>query len=281
MKILMEEEQHMQDHKLKTFNAISSFVQDLNTEFGKKYKPVALYNRLIERTTIRDFVTVDKHIQAFKKFFESNPGYIKNKSITTGMVINYSERIFLDLSKIFSKTSSDSHKHIHQHLFTIYTLLNIGTQQGREALESLRANYKNESFAELELPNTTEGNFVKNTMAEMVNQLGSMEEDNVNPMAMIGKMMSSGFVGKFMGELETKFQGGEMNISSLMNVVSNVITSAAPPGTEESKQLKNIMDQGISQITQNNEDIPNELKDHMSNIFNMMSGPMSDPKNEQ
>ena len=112
----------MDDQKIRVFNAITSFIQDLDTGFGKKYKPVALYNRLIVKTTIRDINAIDRHVTAFKTFFNENPNYIKTKELANNVKIRYSDRVFLNLGNILSKTENDAHKHIHKHLTTIYTL---------------------------------------------------------------------------------------------------------------------------------------------------------------
>ena len=128
----------MDDQKLRIFNAIASFVQDLNTGFGKKYKPVALYNRLIEKTTLRDTTAVERHINAFRTFYNRNSDYIKSRTLADSARIEYSDRVYLDVGRILARTDKESHKHIHQHLVTVYSLMNIGTKQGREALGSAK-----------------------------------------------------------------------------------------------------------------------------------------------
>src|SRR6185295_10080322 len=128
----------MDEQKLRTFNAISSFIQDLDVGFGKKYNPVALYNRLISKTTFRDSVAVNRHIKAFEAFFNANNGYIGTKKLAEEARVKYSDRVYLDIGRILSKIDDDSHKQIHQHLTTIFTLMNIGTEKGKEALETLK-----------------------------------------------------------------------------------------------------------------------------------------------
>nr|QBK87979.1 MAG: uncharacterized protein LCMAC202_03400 [Marseillevirus LCMAC202] len=265
----------MDDQKLRIFNAIASFVQDLNTGFGKKYKPVALYNRLIERTTLRDTTAVSRHINAFRTFFNHNQTYIQNKSLVANARIVYSERVYLDIGHIVTKTETDTHKHIHQHLVTIYSLMNIGTPQGREALESLKQDTVQNGEVDLNLPNTTEGNFIKDTLTEMTEHFDNMEED-ANPMTLMSSMMQSGFFTKFMGDLQTKFSSGEMNLRSLMGTVTNVISEATPQGGEEAAQIRSFVNQSMNQVNNltggGGENLPPEVQGQMTDLLDAITG---------
>ena len=267
----------MDDQKLRVFNAIASFVQDLDTGFGKKYKPVALYNRLISKTTLRDATAVDRHIKAFRTFFNQNPGYIKNKNVTAHSRIEYSERIYLSIGRILSKTDPEAHKHIHQHLVTIYSLMNIGTKAGKEALETLKEDVSAGDGADidLQLPDTTEGNFIKDTLSEMTEHFDNMDE-NANPMMLMTDMLQSGFFTKFMGDLQTKFSSGEMDIRSLMGTMTTVISEATPQGSEEAAQVRQFVNQSMTQVTAlsglTGGELPNAVQGEMTALLDAMTG---------
>jgi len=262
----------MDDQKLRIFNSIASFVQDLDTGFEKKYKPVALYNRLLVRTTLRSNTAIERHINAFRSFFNNNPNYIQNKSLTDNTCISYSDRIYLDLRKILSKTDTDAHQHIHKHLVIIYSLMNLGTRQGREALESF-AEASGNSELDLNLPDTTEGNFIKDTLTEMTQHFENME-DSGNPMMMMSSMMQSGFFTKFMGDLQTKFSSGEMDLRSLMGTVTDVISEATPEGGEEAAQIRNFVTQSMDQVNNltGGQNLPPEIQGQMNELVNAMTG---------
>ena len=49
------------------FKAITSFISDLDSEFGKKYKSIQLYSRLLEKTGIVHIGTINKHIYIYNK----------------------------------------------------------------------------------------------------------------------------------------------------------------------------------------------------------------------
>lgn len=258
----------MDERKLKIFNAIVSFVGDLDASFGKKYKPVALYNRLTSKTAIADKQAIDRHIEAFTSFFKINSDYISNQKLSSNPKISYSERVYLDVRIILKKTDVDAHQHIHSHLATIYSLINIDNDQGREVLENLKKKMEQQKPAKLDidLPDTKEGEFIQNTLEEMTSHFGDME--GANPMMMMTNMMQSGFFTKFMGDLQTKFSSGEMDMRSLMGTVTNVISSASPQGSQEAEQIKSFVNQSMSQVTaMSGDSLPPEVQDQMNSLL--------------
>jgi len=239
----------MDDQKLRIYNAIASFVQDLNTEFGKKYKPVALYNRLIEKTTLGDVVAIDRHIKAFRTFFDQNPKYFKDARIKGDSRICYSDRIFLDIGKIMSKTDAKTHEYVNKHLITIYTLMNLNNEKGKAALETLKEKEPstNDATIDIALPDTSEGNFIKDTLTDMTAQFENLG-DEANPMQMMSSMMQSGFFTKFMGDLQNKMESGEMNLQSLMGTVTSVIGDVAPQDGPQGEHMANFLNTSMGQV---------------------------------
>jgi hypothetical protein len=239
----------MDDSKLKAFNAISCFVQDLNENFGQKYKPVALYNRLIEKTTIRDHIAINKHIEAFKNFFNDNPNYLEKRELNMDAVIKYSDRVYIKIASVLEKSEPEAHDIIYKHLATIYTILNIGTEKSLQLLNKLKDSETVPSLEDLELqvPKTNEGNFVKNTLTEMQEHL---KTTNGNPAEMITSMMQSGFFQKFMGDMQSGINNGNINLPNLMSTVQQVITQNIPQG-EEGDQIKQLMSGLQSTIPKN------------------------------
>ncbi len=260
----------MDEKKLRVFDAIASFVQDLDTGFGKRYKPAALYNRLTVRTTPQDTTAIERHINAFRVFFNQNQNYIRTKELATNARIVYSERIYLDVGRILSKTDTTAHKHIHQHLVTIYSLMNLGTREGVQALETIKTKAPE---LDLNLPDTTEGKFIHDTLTEMTSHFENME-DNDNPMAVMSSMMQSGFFTKFMGDLQTKFSDGDMNLGTLMSTVTSVISEATPEAGEEADQIRTFVTQSMTQVNAltGGQNLPPEVQGEMDNLLNAVTG---------
>ena len=285
----------MDDQKLRVFNAIAAFIEDLNVGLNQRQKQIALYNRLIKQTTLRDQKAIDRHIDAFKTFFDSNPNYILSKQLGCVTRIVYSQdHVYIDIGKILSKVDKEATDVIHQHLTTIYSLMNIGTAKGKEALEALKqetaavvpsgasaaAAAVVDSGLELNLPKTAEGDFIKNTLDKMTSQFNNIEVGpDTNPMALMGTMMNSGFFTEFVGTLQTKFSSGEMNIGSLMQTVTGVISQAAPSGGgAESSQLRTFVDSAMSQVgamaAASGNQVDPQAQQQVNSMLSSMMGPM-------
>lgn len=276
----------MDESKLQVFNAIAAFVQDLNTCFGKKYKPVALYNRLVEKTTLQDVNAIDRHINAFRTFFNRNSRYILKQELDSFSKVEYSDRVYLDISKLISSSSSPEDKDvIHKHLVKIFSLMNSGTKEAREALETIAvvqsAAVDNKDF-DIDLPNTTEGNFIKDTLDEMTGHFEGMDQ-NANPMQMMAGMMQSGFFQKFMGDMQSKMSSGEMTIQSLMGTVTNVISDVVPKEGKDAAKLQQVMSQSMGQISEltGGQNLPPEIQGQMSQLMAAMTGGQPDDPTNQ
>ena len=58
----------MSNSNLLAFEAISNFIKCLSEIFGDKQLSLAMYNRLITRTTLSHSAAIKKHVDAFKTF---------------------------------------------------------------------------------------------------------------------------------------------------------------------------------------------------------------------
>ncbi len=280
----------MDEHLLKCFKAISDFVQDLNTNFGKKYQPVALYNRLLELTTLKDDASISRHIAAFKLFFMQNPKYVTEHILSSNNCIKYSDRVYLDMGKILYKCDKPSTQTIYKHLVLIYSLVNIGTDNDatKDALNILKnmndgpAKGVDRIAADLNLPDTTEGNFIKDTLSEMSMHFENMDNTAGNPMQMMNGMMQSGFFNKYMTDLQNKFTSGEMSIGSLMNTVTGLIQKTAPSGPE-GDQMKNLLSSTLQTFaggSVNPQELSSQLPEEMRQGFDQLLSsfaPVSEP----
>lgn len=266
----------MDEQISKTYEAIRVFVSQLNTGFGKKYRPVALYNRLLEKTELSDKTSVNRHIQAFKDFYENNPDYIKTKKLGTNCKISYNDRIFIDIYKVHKKLGPTAHSTIHKHLITIYSLININNEQGTMALQTLRETGPsndgslNSPLEGINLPATKEGDFIKETLSEMAGHLQGLDApgDDMNPMLMMSQMMQSGFLSKFMGDIKDKFSSGEMDVKSLMNTVTGIISETTANTGEDMSQMQDFVAQSMSTMAaMTGGEMPEEVQDIIPNLF--------------
>lgn len=225
----------MSEIEVKTFKAISDFISDLHTCFPNR-KDISLYNRLVEKITFRDTGSMLKHITAFKLFFQNNPKFLVTRAISQGSKISYNERIFINFDVVWKNTNKSEKEVLYKHLTTIFTILNIGNPEADEALQILRKENEPASL----IPNDTkEGQFINDTINELESQMGDLNADN--PMEMVGTLMQSGFLNKFVGDLQNKFESGEMDMQKLLGSVTGIIQETSADNPEANDMINNTM----------------------------------------
>ena len=68
------------DTSLMCFKTISNFTKELGELFSKQHRPLKLYCRLINKTTIVHDKSIKKHIDAFRDFCITNREAIMSKN---------------------------------------------------------------------------------------------------------------------------------------------------------------------------------------------------------
>ena len=203
--------QKILDKDLLVYKAISNFVSDLCEVFGSSQYPLKFYNRLLQKTTLSHTVQINKHISIFQTFCVNNRENIlaSNKNLTGK--IAYSERVFIDLGEILSKSDKQTTGVIFKHLLTISAMV--------DPVSSAKKVLK-------ELNKEGEGNEEKFLMG-LMDQIGTLtkgnEEVNTNPMGAITSMMSSGVFTDIMTNMQSGMQNGNLDLGKLMGCVEGMI----------------------------------------------------------
>jgi hypothetical protein len=199
------------------FKAITQFVSELNQEFGSKYKNIALYNRLLERTGIVHVGPVNKHIDCFRVFFERNQKAIEeqNPAAFTETKISYSDRVFIDLVQVLKHSSKENSKIIWQHLLTIWGLIDP-TSQARKLLHDIT----HESDSK---DSSNEEDFLSNIINKVEQSVNKDKIDSNNPMAAIGTLMQSGVMTDLVSGMQKGLSDGSLNVGKLMSSVQTMI----------------------------------------------------------
>ena len=99
------------------FKAITTFINDLHTEFGAKYKSISLYHRLLEKTGIMHTGPVLKHIDCFRSFFAKNKEAMEAQDMKkfVDSKITYSERVYVDMENVLRHSDKESASIIWKH----------------------------------------------------------------------------------------------------------------------------------------------------------------------
>jgi len=192
------------------FKAITSFISDLDSEFGKRHKSIALYNRLLEKTGIVHVGPINKHIDCFKKFFSVNHNAMmeQNSNLFEDSKITYSDKVYVDVATVLRQTSVENKSIIWQHLLTIWGLIDP-TSEARRLLNEAKKNGTA----------TNEENFLSNIIDKVETAVSSDKIDKNNPLSAITSLMQSGVMTDLVSGMQQGLSEGSLDVSKLMSSV--------------------------------------------------------------
>lgn len=223
--------ERMDNNTALAFNTICNFIRDLSASFGNKQKSLLLYGHLIEKTGLIHIDPVKKHIAIFRNFVEENQEAIENRdrSLFKSHVVSYSEKVAIDLKSVFEVCDREEEKVVWNHLLTISAVLNpMGN--AKQILKTLSTEKKNNSGG-----SGIEDNFLKNIMDKIGSEVQNCDTENMNPMQMIGSLMSSGALNDIFQSISTGMNDGNLDLGSMMNSMQSMISNLSSM-VEESKQ---------------------------------------------
>ena len=197
------------------FKSITSFVSDLNSEFGIKFKNIQMYNRLLEKTGIVNIGPVNKHIDSFRTFFNSNKSGMeeKNAELFAETKISYNDRVFIDVKILLASSSKEVAQIIWNHLLIIWNLIDPTSQAKQILKNSLTANE----------PESKETDFLSNIIEKVENAVGDKKLDTDNPMAAVSTLMTSGVFTDLISDMQSGLQSGNLDIGKLMSGITGMI----------------------------------------------------------
>lgn len=247
------------------FNSIYKFVKSLGDLYSNVHKPLALYNRLISKTTISHKKVVQKHVDCFRVFCISNRDAISDKN-TSKLVthsISYSPNVYINMKEIFDFINKEDDKvqifdAVWKHLLTISAIVD---PSGR-AKTILKESFKKKSPS-----SNKEVNFISN----IIDKVEKNVDPNANPMEAISSIMSSGVINELVTTLNSDLQNGELDIGKLMNAVSGMVSSLGDnkdeSGIDPMNMLQTMMGSfmgGMDKKSNSNSD--NFLQNMMANL---------------
>lgn len=205
------------------FKAITTFVNDLYTEFGSKHKSISLYHRLLEKTGIMHTGPVFKHIDCFRTFFNTNKDAMETQDFSklTETKISYSERVYIDIGVIFNQSDAECTKIIWQHLLTIWGLIDPSSQ----AKQTLREMLKNDDGSE-----NKEVDFLSTIIEKVEKAVDPSKMSGSNPMEMVSGLMQSGVFNDLISGMQGGLSDGSLDMSKLMGSVQGMMSKMAPDG---------------------------------------------------
>jgi hypothetical protein len=231
------------------FKAICNFINDLESEFGKRHKPLKLYKRLINHTQISHDAAIRKHLTIFYDFSMVNRDALtaQDPSKLVQTKLAYSERVFIDMEFVFRNADSETTKVIWNHILTISAIVDPASK----AKEILKKN------------NNAESDFLNKIITKVE---GSVKSD-ANPMEALTSIMSSGLINDLVKDLQSE----KLDMSKLLGVVQGMVTkmSSDGPGSgnDDAKNMMSMVTNMMGSLSNNGG--PPDMMSMMSSFMNM------------
>lgn len=212
--ISLEKSETTEINVFKAFEAIAEFIEALHETFHNN-KPLALYNRFIERTPARDKTKLQVHIDIFKKYIDENGNSIVKGAMGSLPPIQLSQNIFIDLPLFIKENDKQVNQCIKNYLINIFQLIDPHNPLLIKVVQD-----------QLKIPqsSTKEGQFLGDLMNDMMSGLDDVDENSNPMMTVMSKAM--GILPKVMSGL----QSGDMNPQELFGALGGMMNglSGAP-----------------------------------------------------
>nr|QBK85263.1 MAG: uncharacterized protein LCIVAC01_00720 [Iridovirus LCIVAC01] len=216
----------LDDSSLITFKAISNFVSALGSEFGKRQRSLALYCRLIGKTTLSHEKPIYKHIESFRDFCIANREAIIDRDETKlqNHIIKYSKNVFINMDHIF-KLDKDNKDVIWNHILTISALVDPSSKAKEILKKNMEARRRNgESGTEEEFLST------------IIDKVEAHVDPSANPMQAVAGIMQSGIFTELIGTMSGGLTDGSLDIGKLMGTVQTMVSSIGNMAGGDSEQ---------------------------------------------
>lgn len=244
----------MDDKTALAFNTICNFIRDLNGSFGNRQKSLLLYGHLIEKTGLIHIEPVRKHIQIFKTFVETNDEAIQardKKKLRLERIV-YSDKVAIDMKSIFQSADRDEENVIWVHLLTISALL-FPEGQAKQKLKELREQTSSGGSGGI---GGAGGDFIKNMIDKIGEQIQNTDGEDVNPMQMIGSLMNSGVFNELFQGLSGQMGGnggGGMDLAGMMSSMQGLLNNISSMANEQqdTDQVKTTTQTTLPNIQEN------------------------------
>lgn len=199
------------------FKAICNFVKDLSEEFSDKQHSLALYNRLLEKTTFNNDTVIKKHVSIFREFVRANRTQILENKIgeCSSHKVSYSERVYINIVNLYNLSDKNTKVAIYKHLLALSAILDPSVDTKKALTEVVTTPVKVDG-------DTNESKFLNDLITKVES---SVSTDNLdNPMQAVSSILSSGLFNDLVTSMSDGINSGDLNIGKLMGTMQTVMT---------------------------------------------------------
>lgn len=221
---VVQTEKSEEEILLKGFKSVCTFVKALNDVFGDRCPSLQLYSHLLEKTGLIHEDPIKKHIGLFRHFCKENELFIMNKDYVSFQSmsderakIQYSDKVFIDMKKVFSLADKEQSETIYNHLLTISAVL-VPNSKAKKVLKEMKNKNSSSSGSKSNIDPTEFITKIFKKISENVNL------DSSNPMEMITSLMSSGVLTDIMSMMNDGMGDGSLDIPKLLSTLQSFMT---------------------------------------------------------
>lgn len=228
----------MNDNTLVIFNSLSNFVQELNSSFGTTQIPLQLYNRLLEKTTLSHKAVISKHVDLFRAFCIENREGITSQDISLfkSYRIKYSDKVFVNIEKIYDIADKNERSVIFKHLLII-SAQSDPESKSKQILRQLKQSKGNSNREE---------DFISSMMDKVS---GAVNPQSSNPMESIAGIMGSGIFQDLVSGMNDGLQSGDIDLGKLMATTNKMVNNLCEELSENDEEGMGEMGAMISNMT--------------------------------
>lgn len=248
------------DTSLIAFKAICNYVNDLESAYGKKHKPLKLYKRLINHTQIAHDHAIRKHLTLFHDFCVSNRDALsaQDSSKLVQKKIEYSDRVFIDMEFILRVADAETSPIIWKHLLTISAILDP-TGKAKEILKKAAEDGK-------------AGHDETDFLTSIISKVEKSVKPDANPMEAVSSIMQSGIFTEMMSDLGSK----KLDLGKLLGAVQGMVSTLGNQVGDdpEAKQAMGMLNNVTSMMGNmgNGNGGPPDMSGMMQMMTTMMAG---------
>jgi hypothetical protein len=207
---------------MQNFRVISTFVNDLGEVFSDEVHSLALYERLLNKTTSGHTEAIEKHINSFKTFLTENEENILNRITPFVGIISYSPKVFIDMNEIMklSKIDDETKDTIWRHLLTLSAIVGNSSK----ARDVLKERAKDNSALSIQSPKFDGEGEEDDFLNKIISKVESQVNPNVSdPQEAIGSLMNSNLIPELVTSLNTGISSGKLDLTKMISSVQKMV----------------------------------------------------------
>ena len=196
----------------RTFKAICNFVNDLADCFAVNNHSLALYDRLLTKTTMEHTEAVDKNIELFKEFILKNKDNILSQNPRFSNMVSYSPKVFLDMNVVMNlKMDRDTSDAIWRHLSVL--LVMFDPESKTQIVQSSKLSVGEEC---------EEDQFLN----KIINRVSEHVPQNGDPKAGLNDVLSSGLIPELVNDITSRMGSGNFDLGKMIASVEKLAGGA-------------------------------------------------------